>query len=496
MAIPAYYFRVQFVKMGKWVLLPADSENWHGQYTSEYFRRIFGFNKGTTIIQTFADDLQHAYFPKFYIRKLYAFIQQLTARDYRALQNKLAPFYRLKTRAKREIPRLTARNFEQLSTVQLVRLYKQNRDWAHRVTPYDQFGWIAEDYWNPIMQRILMRKLKLKKNSPEYYRVMFTLTKPEEISTTLEEKRTVLGAAIQIKRKRLGLARASANLARQYGWMPVFTFGIPWGKGHYVEELAQFAHKSLSVLKREHAVLAQYAGIRNREFNEIVQKYTISPRELQVFIDFGLTLDARNEAEYLVSLAGYHLLPMYTEIARRLALSVKQVRLMYEDEIVRALQGKLDVHRLLASKSDIVGWGFNRQMTKRYNFAPREARRWFNHIERTVKNLQGGDEHRGLCANTGKVRGRARIVTSPEQVDKVKTGDVLIAHATTVDYLPAMKKAVAYVTEVGGLTCHAAVVAREFGVPCVVALTNATKNFKDGEVVEVDAGTGVVKRVR
>jgi pyruvate,water dikinase len=56
-----------------------------------------------------------------------------------------------------------------------------------------------------------------------------------------------------------------------------------------------------------------------------------------------------------------------------------------------------------------------------------------------------------------------------------------------------MKKAAAIITEVGGLTCHAAVISREFEIPCIVALKNAMKNFKDGDLVEVDADKGVVR---
>ena len=77
-----------------------------------------------------------------------------------------------------------------------------------------------------------------------------------------------------------------------------------------------------------------------------------------------------------------------------------------------------------------------------------------------------------------------KILLTSDDNNKVKEGDILIAHATTVDYLPAMKRATAFVTEVGGLTCHAAVVAREFNVPAIVCLKNATKNFKDGDLVE------------
>jgi len=496
MAIPSYYFKEKFVKMGKWVLLPADSENWHGPHTSEYFKKIFGFGKGTTIIQTLDNDLQHAYFPKFYVKKIYTFIYNTNKSNYLALANILKSFYKLKDKAKREIPKIAVADFSKISTKKLIDLYRKNRDWAHRVTPYDQFGWVAEDYWNLVMERILVKKLKLSKGSPEYYRVLFILTKPEEISTTLEEKRDVLAQAIKLKIKKQSISRASIILAKKYGWMPVFTFGIPWDKKHYINELSQLVKKPISFLKEEHNKLIKYSLIRNNDLQAVVKKCHINEKDLQIFVDFGLTLDARNEAEYLVSLAGYYLLPMYDEIARRLALSVKQVRFMYENEIVAALWGKLDYHKSLSAKGSIIGWGYNRQMNKRFEFTSREARKFFDHVESYVKNMQGGEEGQGLCANNGVARGKARIVLLPSDNSKVKQGDILITHATTVDYLPAMKKAAAFVTEVGGLTCHAAVVSREFGVPCIVGFKNATKKFKDGDLVEVDAGKGLLKKIK
>ncbi len=496
MSIPSYYFKEKFIKMGKWSLLPADSENWHGEHTSFYFKKIFGFNKGTTIIHTRMDDLQHPYYPEFFIKKIYKFIADSNRRDYKSLAQKLLGFYNLKRIAQKQIPKITVSDFTKISSTKLISLYKKNRDWAHRVTPYDQFGWIAEDYWNPVMEKILTSKYGLVKNSVEYYKVLFALTKPEKISTTLAEKREVLKSVIQLKIGSKKLSVVSASLAKNYGFMPVFTFGTPWGIEYYNDELKQISKGNLSVLKREYEKLLNYTKIRNQEFKATVNKYKISIYDQQIFIDFGLALDVRNEAEYLVSLAGYYLLPMYDEIARRLVLSVKQVRYLYEYEIILALQGKIDPEKVLTKKGQIMGWGFNKEMSKRYFFTNKEAQQFFKHVESYVKNLQGGDEQRGLCANNGVVRGMVKIVVSPEQNNKVKVGDILITHATTVDYLPAMKRAAAFVTEVGGLTCHAAVVAREFGVPCIVALTNATKNFKDGDFVEVNAGSGTIKKIK
>ena len=76
---------------------------------------------------------------------------------------------------------------------------------------------------------------------------------------------------------------------------------------------------------------------------------------------------------------------------------------------------------------------------------------------------------------------------------KMNKGDILVAVQTMPQLLPAMKKAAAFVTDIGGLVCHAAIVARELGTPCIIGTWNATKILKDGDLVEVDADEGVVK---
>ena len=75
------------------------------------------------------------------------------------------------------------------------------------------------------------------------------------------------------------------------------------------------------------------------------------------------------------------------------------------------------------------------------------------------------------------------------------SGDVLITSMTTPDFVPLMQKACAIVTDIGGLLCHAVIMSRELGKPCVIGTKIATQVFKDGDMVEVDADKGVVRRI-
>ncbi len=97
---------------------------------------------------------------------------------------------------------------------------------------------------------------------------------------------------------------------------------------------------------------------------------------------------------------------------------------------------------------------------------------------------------RGICG--GRVRGRVRIVR-PETIDDLQPGEILVAEVTDVGYTPAFAYAAAIVTDLGGPMSHAAVVAREFGVPCVVNADGASRRLPGGSVVEVDGATGEIR---
>ncbi len=98
----------------------------------------------------------------------------------------------------------------------------------------------------------------------------------------------------------------------------------------------------------------------------------------------------------------------------------------------------------------------------------------------------------GSPASPGTGTGPVKILKSPKEIDKIKKGDVLVAPMTSPDYVPAMKKSAAIVTDQGGQTSHAAIVSRELGIPCVVGTENATKTLKDGQIVTVDGEAGKI----
>ncbi len=109
----------------------------------------------------------------------------------------------------------------------------------------------------------------------------------------------------------------------------------------------------------------------------------------------------------------------------------------------------------------------------------------------------GADERaailvQGLAASAGRASGAVRVLHSPDEGHELQKGEVLVAPMTSPDWVPTMRRAAAVVTDGGGMTCHAAIVSRELGVPAVVGARNATTVLRDGELVTVDGAKGTV----
>jgi phosphohistidine swiveling domain-containing protein len=113
------------------------------------------------------------------------------------------------------------------------------------------------------------------------------------------------------------------------------------------------------------------------------------------------------------------------------------------------------------------------------------------------KEILNQDYVEGLVVSKGKlIQAKACILTSPNEINKMNEGDILISPMTSPDYILAMKKASAIITDEGGLTCHAAIVSRELNIPCIVGTKIATTIFKDNDLIEVDPNKGIVRKIK
>lgn len=102
------------------------------------------------------------------------------------------------------------------------------------------------------------------------------------------------------------------------------------------------------------------------------------------------------------------------------------------------------------------------------------------------------EELEGLTANYGRAQGKARVILDPRKISEIVEGEILVTSMTTPDFVVAMKKAAAIVTDEGGITCHAAIISRELGIPCIIGTKKATELINTGDLLDVKANHGLV----
>lgn len=192
--------------------------------------------------------------------------------------------------------------------------------------------------------------------------------------------------------------------------------------------------------------------------------------------------------------AHYYSMPLFYESARRLKIEPEQAKLLSYQEIIDGLKGNISQKLSGIIKERQKGWAMlvwqGKQKTitgtkniiegmERYRIiAPSSA------MQRIVK---------GSVACRGKAIGRVTVVKKLSELSQVQKGDILVTKMTTPDFVMAMHRAAAIVTDEGGTTCHAAIVSREFNIPCIVGTKNATQILSDNDIVEVDAYEGIVR---
>jgi phosphohistidine swiveling domain-containing protein len=167
------------------------------------------------------------------------------------------------------------------------------------------------------------------------------------------------------------------------------------------------------------------------------------------------------------------------------------------EEIVDALEGKLDGTGLAARVEDR-RIQFDAWMTETpADVILEDAGKVF--IPEAAKEsirMEGQDCFIGVAVGSGCATGKARLLRSPEEGVRLGNGDILVVPSTDPAWTPLFLRAGGLVMETGGYLSHGAIVAREFGIPAVVNLPGILHHLQDGDVVEVDGGRGLVRRLR
>lgn len=176
------------------------------------------------------------------------------------------------------------------------------------------------------------------------------------------------------------------------------------------------------------------------------------------------------------------------------------------DQQIQELAGyAIDIEKHYGSYMDIE-WGIDERNGKLWILQARPETVWSRRnktkgatADAAVKAPIAADRKviaKGLPASPGRISGKAHVILDPSMIDTFKEGEILVTEMTAPDWVPAMKKAKAIITDAGGMTCHASIVSRELGIPCIVGTKSrgleGTVAIADGAEITVDATNGII----
>ncbi|RJS74963.1 phosphoenolpyruvate synthase [Candidatus Bathyarchaeota archaeon] len=251
---------------------------------------------------------------------------------------------------------------------------------------------------------------------------------------------------------------------------------------------------TLDVSNGDRSVVLVEAGYGLGEF--IVQG-TITPDEY-IVRKSDLAIVRKNVPKKTVQLVR---LPSGGTEKRDVPLELQDKQVLTDEQIKELAKYAITIEEHYKKPMDIE-WALDERTNKLFILQARPETVWSTKKEapepeeRITTTTERKILVQGLPASPGLAVGKVHVIPSVEQINNFKKGEILVTEMTAPDWVPAMRKAAAIVTDSGGMTCHAAIVSRELGIPCIVGTasrgTPATETIPDGIMVTVDAKLGVV----
>lgn len=258
---------------------------------------------------------------------------------------------------------------------------------------------------------------------------------------------------------------------------------------HFIHEVEEILKKYTEPEKELQKIQAHFTTVKQRK-KECIDKNALS-ENLRMLIEIndivGIIHDVRKE---VITHSDHFIDKFLKRFGKEKNTPLELMRYLSEYEITEESLKKINSEELKKRKQKSVF--ITLHSGEQYIFTGKEAEEMIAAL--TKEHVHEEQEIlKGHCASQGHAIGTVKVCRGLEEIPKLKEGDILVACMTQPEFVPAMKKAAAIVTDEGGLTCHAAIISRELGKPCIISTKKATRILKDGMTVEVNATEGYVK---
>lgn len=396
-------------------------------------------------------------------------------------------FFRDKQDLHKVVVPLGGKDLARLGNKELFKVYQTVIDFALKHICYAEYTVdLFDDYFAKFFIEHL-RKNKAALSGDD----LNSCIQPATISANADYRRKIIKLSFA---KKLPKHKIS-GLVKQYSWIR-----MSWDGANELEikdilaDISELRKTSREQLLLELKNIETLPETVRQKRNSLIVKLGIETKLVLPFFElldnFGLFHDYRKEIQMRSNQIIFRVL---REIPKRFGLSFEDLMWYFNDEIKNLLLKNVMVpSEIIAERKEGLVFHIHKNKIKKYF-----GRKAVKKLEELVLSAMRADdtkEIRGVPASIGKTSGTVFVCKDAGVANiSMPKGAILVTSMTTIDFIPSMRRAKAVVTDDGGATCHAAVVSREFGIPCVVGAKVATQLLKTGDVVEVDGRKGIVK---
>ena len=380
-----------------------------------------------------------------------------------------------------------------LSNENLLKLYNKwykayLQEYGIAIGIQDAFSMHAEYFLLPHFEKICKKK-KLQYKTNEYFSLLMS---PVDDSFFTLEYKDRLKILKWMKNKSLNDKQTAKKLtehAKNYHWISnnyakEMNLNAAYFKGKLRQIKDVDPDKELNKLKKE------MQDIKKNKANLIQQLKLDAKSKNLIKIAEVFTAQQDERKKYVLIATHYQYLFM-VELQKRLKLKKEQIEYTFIHELEELFNQKVINKKIFEERKKaccVI------QTLKGYEIYSGQTAEKI-HKDVFLKKHEDTTSFKGMIASRGKAKGIVKVLKTVHDLINVQEGDIIVSSMTRPEMMVAIEKAAAIITDEGGITSHAAIVSRELKIPCIIGTKIATKVLKDGDQVEVDANTGIIKKI-
>ena len=473
--------------MDKKLLKKIERKNWYKQggailayYTSAPYKFILQEYDG---FDFFKKGINNGYFDRDLEKKNCDSIikQQLKNKDY-IFRSMIVPWNKLRIQQDKLITKINPEDLNKADEKQFLKIYNEFHDLREKLW---KIGINIEtfDPWGESIIKEYLSKYHINISDED----LSVLISPDKKNFIQKEN---LGRLFIAKKLQKGkdIEQDVKEHTNNYFWIHNSWAAIhTLHYNYFMNEIKRDLKKDLE--KDLNEILAYEKNIKKKK-SVLLKKYSLSGEIISLLFFFSPMTDWRDERKAQAMKLNYYADLFLVEISKRTNIPYKYLSYIDESELTSFKDLKDNKENIMKRPDGCVCYRENNKLNW---ILGKESDGIFEAIEKKLSNY---GVLKGKPANKGVVKGKVKIIVTKEEFSKMNQGDILVTHMTRPEYMPILKKAAAIVTDEGGITCHAAIVARELNIPCVIGTQNATSSLKDNDYVEVDADKGIVRIIK